>query len=163
MPKARSTKSEVAINPTPAPLAVLEPEASIGHPKSARTSAAREVILRALCAGCSYAAAAALGGLSPSTLVNWRQEEESMKLDCERARAEMQLAALQRIEEAAMNGAWVADAWRLERIFHETYGRRQALKIVAEDTVDDQPGKIYRVVFEPPRGEVNAESVSDGE
>jgi hypothetical protein len=61
-----------------------------------------------------------------------------------------------------MGGAWVADAWRLERIFHQDFGRRQSLKIVAEDEVDPGgPGKIYRVVL---KDETGAEKVvSDGE
>ena len=90
----------------------------------------QEHIVQALQLGASYELAANYGGISYKTLTRWMQTGQR-QADSEygdfyqainKARSDMVIRALLKIEQAANNGSWKASAWKLERMYPKIYG-----------------------------------------
>jgi hypothetical protein len=78
----------------------------------------------------TYEIAANYGGISYKTLSRWMQIGQR-KTDSEygdfyhaitKARSDMVISALLKIEQASNNGNWKASAWKLERMYPKIYG-----------------------------------------
>ena len=97
------------------------------------TAEVRERIARAVRLGASYEHAALAGGIDYSTLRRWllkgeRARSGTFREFCEALKSAEGTAVvmwLARIEQAASDGRWQAAAWKLERRYPETYGRRR--------------------------------------
>lgn len=130
------------------------------------TDACQKVVIKAIKLGATYELAAASAGISYDTFNNWmkagREELERREAlwaedaDTEwakdlpvqrfveffeavkKAEGEAAVVWLQKIEQAAKDGEWQAAAWKLERRYPATYGKR-----VSEHTgVDGTPLKV---------------------
>jgi hypothetical protein len=96
------------------------------------TTEIQERIVKALQLGVSYEHAAHYGGISYRTLSRWmetgQKEEDSEYGDfycaVRKARSDMIIGCLLKIEQAANKGDWKASAWKLERMYPKLYGRR---------------------------------------
>jgi len=93
--------------------------------------------LTSIRAGNDKKVAAAMAGISESTLYHWL--ELARKPDAEpeflefsesltQAEAEAEVAAVARIQQAATNGRWQASAWWLERKYGERWGRNDKIR-----------------------------------
>ncbi len=93
---------------------------------SARTRQALEEAIRL---GLTYEQAADVAGVDVSTLRVWRSEEPALSAALERAASEGVQARLARIEAAAQQGSWQADAWWLERKHPQQWGRQERMQV----------------------------------
>lgn len=124
-------------------------------------------LVAALQSGAYIETAAAYAGISKDTFYRWLKigravkdaamDEETGLLDMnripadqrqfaelsdavEKAQADSEMICLQQIQKAALDGAWQAAAWRLERKFPQRYGRRTvvaATATIGEGQLDD--------------------------
>ena len=94
-------------------------------------------ILLSIRVGNDKKVAAAMAGISESTLYSWL--EQAKKPDAEpefleflesltQAEAEAEINAVGRIRQAADNGRWQASAWWLERKYGERWGRNDKIR-----------------------------------
>lgn len=85
-------------------------------------------ILEAIRQGATYELAAAYGGIHYDTFNEWRQDPEKGEFSeaIKLAEGEAAMKWLKKIDAAANRGEWQAAAWKLERRYPESYGRRQA-------------------------------------
>jgi len=88
-------------------------------------------IAEALKLGASYDLASRYGGISYRTFIRWMQRGEKGNIkyrefheEINKACGEMAIRALLRIEQAASKGDWRASAWKLERMYLKTYGKK---------------------------------------
>jgi transposase len=93
--------------------------------------------LASIRAGNDKKVAAAMAGISESTLYSWieqgkREDAEPEFLEflesLTQAEAEAEVAAVARIQQAAQNGRWQASAWWLERKYGERWGRNDKIR-----------------------------------
>lgn len=100
-----------------------------GRPKNGRPTVrvdpARERVLQALRLGATYRVASQAAGIHHATLERWRRDDEEFSAECERARGEMAMRMLARLEQASTEGTWQAAAWKLERLFPADYSLRR--------------------------------------
>lgn len=96
--------------------------------RTKRTKATRERILKALRLGATYELAARYGGIHYDTLNEWRKDDPEFSEAIEKAEGDAATSWLERIETAANEGNWQAAAWKLERRYPESYGRREVTK-----------------------------------
>ena len=121
------------------------------------TDEVRERIARAVRLGASYEHAALAGGIDYGTLRRWMLKGERARSGpfrefCEAIKSAQGTAAvmwLAKIEQAATDGHWQAAAWKLERRYPETYGRRRH-EVTGSDGGPVQPEQAARVVFYVP-------------
>ena len=100
--------------------------------QSKLTPETQEKIVNAIADGNYLETAAALGGVTYTTLWNWMKKGESASSGIyleffeavKRAEAEAESLRVSRIDKAGMEGNWQADAWYLERRYPDRWGRR---------------------------------------
>lgn len=109
----------------------MRPEKKNGRP-SKLTPEITERFLTAIKLGATYELACKYAGITYQTLLNWREREEAAFLQFfeDVTRAEGQavvqwLAVLEKHKDAT--GQWAA--WKLERRYPETFGRRDKIQI----------------------------------
>lgn len=95
------------------------------------TEETRKTILEVVSQGAYLRTACQAAGVSEDSLHRWRRQgatgEEPFHSFCvalEQAEANSVTRRLARIEAAAENGNWTADAWYLERRYPDEWGRR---------------------------------------
>lgn len=81
----------------------------------------RKVYLQALRLGASKAAAATAAGVARTQPYAWMESDPAFAEQVHEAERASMLVRLARIEKAANNGEWRADAWMLERQFAESF------------------------------------------
>jgi len=93
--------------------------------------------LTSIRAGNDKKVAAAMAGISESTLYSWIEQGKRSDAEPEfleflelltQAEAEAEVAAVARIQQAAQNGRWQASAWWLERKYGERWGRNDKIR-----------------------------------
>ena len=93
--------------------------------------------LTSIRAGNDKKVAAAMAGISESTLYSWIEQGKRSDPEPEfleflelltQAEAEAEVAAVARIQQAAQNGRWQASAWWLERKYGERWGRNDKIR-----------------------------------
>ncbi|HEX3456841.1 MAG TPA: hypothetical protein VHR97_02710 [Candidatus Baltobacteraceae bacterium] len=94
------------------------------HRPTKKTPEALEHILETLKYGGTWVMAAAAAGISPDTLVNWRDADPAFSEACAGARARGASELLDRIREEAKTGDCRYATWLLERIAPNEFGRR---------------------------------------
>lgn len=111
------------------------------HPKGSTPTLTEELIERlasTIRGGAYVETAAAFCGISKDTFYRWLRMAESdqatellLKLSdaVKKAMAEAELRDLLVIDRAAQEGVWQAAAWRLERKYHDRWGRREKLQL----------------------------------
>lgn len=132
------------------------------HPKGSTPTLTEELIERlasTIRGGAYVETAAAFCGISKDTFYRWLRMAESVvsgqrpdaqsdettelliKLSdaVKKAMAEAELRDLLVIDRAAQEGVWQAAAWRLERKYHDRWGRREKLQL--EHTLPNKPRK----------------------
>lgn len=72
-------------------------------------------------------------GIGKSTFYEWIAEFPEFADAIKTAEVKAKMRRILRIEQAARNGAWQADAWYLERKYPEEFGKRMTLSISPED------------------------------
>ena len=90
-----------------------------------RNPAVEDQILQALAAGQARWPAAALAGISGTTLSRWISDDDAFALEVQRAEAQAVATALGVITQAAASGTWQAAAWWLERRYPAEWGRNR--------------------------------------
>jgi transposase len=97
--------------------------------RSKYTLKRRDAICAAVATGCTYRQAALVAGISYETFNEWRKTKAQFSDALEKAEAQGVLSRLMRIQNAAREGAWQADAWWLERRQPEQWGKRDKLDV----------------------------------
>lgn len=128
------------------------------------TAALEEKIVTTLRAGNYMEVAAAAAGISKVTLYAWLREGErfpetelgKFKQRVDQAMAEAEVESLEVIARAARDDSrnWTAEAWRLERMHPERYGRRTV--------ITGDPNAPVRVVVERAEDWRAAGALTDG-
>lgn len=99
-----------------------------GRPRSTMTPETIEAILRAVRLGVWPDRAAAMQGISASTMRNMRKRDPEFATAMKRAEAEAESAVLSRILRA-MDRQWTAAAWILERRWSERWAKREHVEV----------------------------------
>jgi len=110
------------------------------------TDARVNAILNALKTGCTRRAAAAVGGISATTLYDWMNRDLAFAVAVEKAEGEAEATFTAIVAQASVT-SWQAAAWWLERRKYADYARREkvdmsidlkqeATKIAAEMGLD---------------------------
>jgi len=76
--------------------------------------------------GMNYAQAADAVGIHRDTLNDWEHTKSDFSDALRKAKAEGINRRLERIERAAKKGDWRADAWWLERVYPDQFGKPQS-------------------------------------
>jgi hypothetical protein len=101
------------------------------------TERTKNLLLQALQAGNDQKVAAQMAGIGETTFYRWmemgaeekaKKEYREFRESVERAIAEAEVAAVARIQQAAVNGRWQAAAWWLERKHSERWGRNDKIR-----------------------------------
>ena len=108
------------------------PPRRTGRPPKINDPALRTRILDALRVGATYVHACAYGGIAYNTFNEWMKRGEAARSgafldfyeDVKKAEGDAVAKWLGVIDKAALDGQWQAAAWKLERRYPETYGRR---------------------------------------
>ena len=93
-----------------------------GERNSKMTDARVEAILNALRQGCTRRAAAAVGGISHTTLYDWIGNDLTLAASIERAEGEAEATFTAIVAKAAIT-SWQASAWWLERRKYQDFAR----------------------------------------
>lgn len=145
--------------------AVLAKYKHPGGAPSKRTPETIATILHCLEIGMSYKRAAAIAGIHFDTLNEWKKNDPELSDQFKRARVELERRMLEKLS-AHTDEDLKAIQYTLERICDPAkYGKKiRPISIEMLDKPIDEgaPGKVYRVAFLGPNGELmNAESVSN--
>jgi hypothetical protein len=89
--------------------------------------------------GLNYCQAAEAVGIHRDTFNEWAKTNSDFSDALLRAKGEGIDRRLKRIEQAARKGNWQADAWWLERVCRDQFGRNR-LELSAPDEKPQQPG-----------------------
>jgi len=101
------------------------------------TEDVKERFLKSIRVGNDKKVAAAVAGISESTLYSWLEKGRQPDAEPEfleflesvtQAEAQAEVNAVGRIRQAADNGRWQASAWWLERKYGERWGRNDKLR-----------------------------------
>lgn len=84
-----------------------------------------DTILEALKEGLSFAAAAKAAGIAPTTLQDWRAQDDVLNHQCEQAIAMWERQHVTNVSKAGHQGDWRASAWLLSRRFPDRWGERK--------------------------------------
>ncbi len=137
------------------------------HPLGSTPTLNNELIERlvnTIRGGAYVETAAAFCGISKDTFYRWLRLAESdeasellLKLSdaVKKAMAEAELRDLNVIDKAAQGGVWQAAAWRLERKYHDRWGRQA--KVLLEHSgpegkpleVNDRADRLKRLLTDP--------------
>lgn len=141
------------------------------HPRGSTPTLTEELIDR-LCltirSGAYVETAAAFCGISKDTFYRWLRMAEGdeatellVKLSdaVKKAMAEAELRDLSVIDKAAQEGVWQAAAWRLERKYHDRWGRQAKVQlehsgpngkpIEVSDRSDERGDRLKRILTDP--------------
>lgn len=118
--------------------------------KTKYTLELQESICKALRRGMYLETAAALSDVSKAQLYEWlkrgKQQPDgvygTLPDAVEKAIAEGEARDLDTIDEAAQQGQWQAAAWRLERRAPSRWGRKDRVKVEAEQAAEARVGEI---------------------
>lgn len=108
----------------------------MGRP-SKLTEDVKERFLKSIRVGNDKKVAAAVAGISESTLYSWLEKGRQPDAEPEfleflesvtQAEAQAEVNAVGRIRQAADNGRWQASAWWLERKYGERWGRNDKIR-----------------------------------
>ena len=102
-----------------------------GERNSKMTDARIEAILNALRTGCTRRAAAAVGGISHTTLYDWMNNDLTLTAAIEKAEGEAEATFTAIVAKAAVT-SWQASAWWLERRKYMDFGRRDKLEMTVD-------------------------------
>lgn len=108
-----------------------------------------ERITHAIALGATYELAAAYGGISYELFRQWREKHVAFLAAIKEAEGKAVVGWLEKIEQAADDGAWQASAWKLERRYPQEYGRTvidQKHSGQVEHVQLDQAQRLLRVV-----------------
>lgn len=137
------------------------------HPKGSTPTLSEELIERlanTIRGGAYVETAAAFCGISKDTFYRWLRLAESddstellLKLSdaVKKAMAEAELRDLRVIDQAAQGGVWQAAAWRLERKYHDRWGRQAKVQIEHSGLegkpleVTDRAARLKRILTDP--------------
>lgn len=92
-----------------------------------------ERLIQAIGAGLTIEDACVYGDIHKSTFYDWIQTYPDFSDAVKTAEVKAKMRRILRIELAAQNGAWQADAWYLERKYPEEFGRKLTLQVAPED------------------------------
>lgn len=99
--------------------------------------------------GCSREAAAALAGISASTLHGWRNQFPEFSEALEKADARFEAERVAAICEAGRKtGNWTANAWLLERKFPQRYGKIDRQMTVTPELARPLPQDYINAISE---------------
>lgn len=105
----------------------------IGRPSKYNSAIARK-ICQSVASGCSREAAAALAGISPSTLQEWRNQLPEFSEGLQKADAQFERSAVREIRKAGRKPRnWAANAWMLERRYPQKWGKVDRHLVRAEN------------------------------
>lgn len=108
----------------------------MGRPRSV-TDAMRDTILKAVSLGLGRGTAAKIAGTSTSTIARECERNAQFREQLQKAEAECESVAVQRIRNAR---AWQAAAWFLERKFPARWGRHRIYGPQSADQPRSLPG-----------------------
>jgi hypothetical protein len=96
----------------------------------------------AVAVGATYQLAAKYAGISDDTYRNWMLKYPAFKQAVADAEGRAAVGWLAKIEAEASNGNWTAAAWKLERRYPESYGRRVtdvqgSMAVTIRDYIDE--------------------------
>jgi transposase len=100
------------------------------------TPPVRQRILDAIALGLTHEQAATSAGIDRETLWAWRKAKPAFSDELEKAAIAGMSARLERIQMAAHEGNWQADAWWLERRFPDQWGKRERVDVNHSGQVD---------------------------
>jgi lambda repressor-like predicted transcriptional regulator len=92
-----------------------------------------EIIRQAIELGTTYRLAAQAAGINENTFKNWKRDYPEFEEIVAMAEGKAAMRWLARIEQAAADGVWQAAAWKLERRYPHSYGR----KVIEHDRTED--------------------------
>jgi hypothetical protein len=113
-----------------------------------RNPIVEEHILRALAEGNARWPAAALAGISGTSLSRWMAEDEDFALRVQQAEAMAIQDHLEVIKQAADSGTWQAAAWWLERRHPDQWGRNRR----PDEMLDKPEVVVLRWADDPDEG-----------
>src|SRR3989344_4007937 len=82
-----------------------------------------EQIIRLIEAGTYAVEACMVGGIREETYYKWLRTKPELSESIKKARAKAISVRLMRIDKAGRDGYWQADAWWLERVARDRFGR----------------------------------------
>lgn len=88
-----------------------------------------EKVLNAIAVGAPFTHACNYAGISFETFNEWRKQYSEFSESVKEAEGKAVVGWLARIEQAAKDGNWTAAAWKLERRYPETFGRRDKVTV----------------------------------
>ena len=122
-------------------------------------------VVAGIAAGLPQKEAARAASIDPSTLWRWRQDDATLDIALQRARALFLTRQVQRVDEAAAKGDWKAAAFLLERTAPEAFGKR--LVIAAEEhavpMIDPLSGRLLDASAEAQSNDEQPEVGQGGE
>lgn len=92
--------------------------------KTKYTAEAVKKITDAIRVGATYELAASYAGISEDTFARWRERYADFADKLREAEGEGAIGWLAKIEKSANDGDWRAAAWKLERRYPDSYGRK---------------------------------------
>lgn len=109
--------------------------------QSKLTPETQKKIVDAIAEGNYLETAAAIGGVTYTTLNNWMKKGEAASSGAyvefleavKRAEAEAEALRVSRISKAGKDGNWQADAWYLERRYPDRWGKRIQQEVTGKD------------------------------
>lgn len=109
--------------------------------QSKLTPETQKKIVGAIAEGNYLETAAAIGGVTYTTLNNWMRKGESASSGAyvefleavKKAEAEAEALRVSRISKAGKEGNWQADAWYLERRYPDRWGKRIQQEVTGKD------------------------------
>lgn len=107
-------------------------ERGVGRPTKL-TPVMLKTITDAMGTGLSVEDTCLYAGIGKSTFYEWIAEFPEFADAIKTAEVKAKMRRILRIEQAARDGHWQADAWYLERKYPEEFGKRMTLQISAED------------------------------
>lgn len=109
--------------------------------QSKLTPEAQKKIVNAISEGNYLETAAAIGGITYTTLNNWIKKGKAASSGAyvefleavKKAEAEAEALRVSRISRAGQEGNWQADAWYLERRYPDRWGKRIQQEVTGKD------------------------------
>lgn len=86
-------------------------------------------LITAIKLGAPYSHACNYAGISFETLNEWRKDKPELSEQLKEAEGAAVVQWLAKIEKAAQDGNWQAMAWKLERRYPESFGRKDKVTV----------------------------------
>lgn len=137
---------------------ILETVNKGGRPTKLTTEV-EERIVSAVRGGNYLETAAAYAGIDKTTLHDWLRKGErgqgtefiKFSHSVKKAMAESEMLGIARIQKAGADGAWQAEAWRLERRFAERWAKKPEAPVTIQTTAGETKitlGDVYKQINE---------------